>query len=297
MKQPQRLTLQSMFSRLGNDCISHDSIYFNNGLGIALNANRLLEKYVCAAHSPYLLEDYRIGIVKNGSIHGIINLQEYTIKAGSMVLITPGTIVEPIHMSDDFLVMGIGIPEDRFHIIHSGHLPDIFNGQNKHSIQLISDDEAQMFDSMFNMLWIIAHSNVCGDAVVNNMLTTISAYVNEIFTRKSIAHTNATRTSNDIFNRFIALVNAHCREQRQLAFYADKICITERYLGTVVRQTSGVTAKEWIDRAVITTAKVMLRHGDLQVAQIAERLNFPNPSFFCKYFKRIVGKTPQEYRA
>ena len=74
------------------------------------------------------------------------------------------------------------------------------------------------------------------------------------------------------------------------------MCLTERYLGTVIRQASGVTAKEWIDRAVISRIKVELRHTDESVASISEQMNFPNPSFFSKYFKRLTQMTPNEYR-
>lgn len=70
------------------------------------------------------------------------------------------------------------------------------------------------------------------------------------------------------------------------------MCLTTRYLGTVVRQTSGITAKDWIDRALIIHAKTQLLHSGKSVARIAEELNFPNPAFFSKYFKRITGVTP-----
>lgn len=127
------------------------------------------------------------------------------------------------------------------------------------------------------------------------MLTTITNYYNVIFATSQPAF-SCHRSANDIFVRFIHLVNDHCKEQRQLAFYAEKICVTERYLSTVIRQISGITAKEWIDKAVVTAAKVKLRHSDLQITEITEALHFPNPSFFCKYFKRLVGCTPQENR-
>lgn len=96
-----------------------------------------------------------------------------------------------------------------------------------------------------------------------------------------------------IFDRFIQLVNQHCTEHRQLDYYAQRICLTQRYLGTVIRQTSGVTAKEWIDRALITRIKVELLHTDKSVADIAYDLGFANPAFFSKYFKRLTGLTPQ----
>lgn len=99
-----------------------------------------------------------------------------------------------------------------------------------------------------------------------------------------------------LFDRFIYLVNRHSDREHQLSYYAERMCLTERYLGTVIRQASGVTAKEWIDRSLITCAKIELRHTQKSVAQIAEELSFPNSSFFSKYFKRLTQMTPLEYR-
>ena len=81
-----------------------------------------------------------------------------------------------------------------------------------------------------------------------------------------------------------------------VAFKGIKMCMTPRYLSTIIKQVSGITAKEWIDRAVVTNAKVMLRYSSRQVAEVAYALNFPNVSFFCKFFKHATGQTPQEYR-
>ena len=74
------------------------------------------------------------------------------------------------------------------------------------------------------------------------------------------------------------------------------MCLTERYLGTVVRQASGVTAKQWLDRALEARIKVELRHSDKSLSQIAYEMNFSNPSFFSKYFKRLTGVSPAAFR-
>lgn len=99
-----------------------------------------------------------------------------------------------------------------------------------------------------------------------------------------------------IFDRFIYLVNQYAAKEHQISFFAEKMCLTERYLGAVVHNASGTTAKEWIDRAIITRVKVELKHTDKSVLQISDEMNFPNASFFSKYFKRITGQTPLEYR-
>ena len=305
MKQPTRLTLQSMFETLHEKEEDSDKLYFDNSLGIALDVNSPFKPFIENYSSPYLLEDYRLGLVKQGYMHGILNLQEYRVEANTVIFATPGTIVEPLDLSDDFQIMGIGIPADLFHIIHSGALPEIFNGQVKHGMVQVGDKERTLLDHMFLMLWEIANSRKrqadtdsqigASQKVVDHMLTTITHYYNDLFSRQW-SDANKSTAATDIFNRFIYLVNNHCREQRQLSFYAQKICVTERYLGTVIRQTSGITAKEWIDKAVMTCAKVMLRHSDQAVNEIAERLNFSTASFFCKYFKRLEGCSPQDYR-
>ena len=91
--------------------------------------------------------------------------------------------------------------------------------------------------------------------------------------RQHASHVVEPSHSAELFKRFIMLVNEHCRGEHQLSFYADRLCLTQRHLGVVVKQVSGVTAKEWIDRALIAEAKVMLQHTDKTVVQIADALN------------------------
>lgn len=296
MKQPQLLTLQTMFDTLSKDNNLPALSFFKGGLGVVVNMNKFLQPFIRDTPTPYLLEDYRIGYVKQGNLHSIINLQEYTITAGHAVFVTPGSIVEPIDVSDDFLIIGMGVQNDLFHIAHSGKLPRLFCGKQKHGIIAVNENEATLIDHLFRMLCVMASSQENITDSTYHLMAAVTSYYDTLFDGQASVPMVHRTTSTDIFDRFIHQVNLHCREERQLGFYADKLCLTERYLGTVVRQTSGVTAKEWIDRAVITAAKVMLRHSNQQVVEISYCLNFATPSFFCKYFKRLVGLTPQEYR-
>ncbi len=313
MKQPQRLTLQNMFDTLIEQNMYPDKYYFKDGFAIAIDITHLFKPFIQANQGPYLFDDYRLGVIKRGKMHGNINLQECLLEAGNIIFICPGTIAEPIEMSADCIIMGIGIPREMFHLAHSGKLPELFCGPNKHAIQRVDDEQMKMLNHMFFLLWEIANAQEAASApttqkdykqdykeahqqVLYQMLSTITYYYNMLYSSQQPSSASGHRSANDIFDRFIQLVNNHCVSQRQLSFYAEHICVTERYLGTVVRQTSGITAKEWIDKAVITAAKVKLRHSNLQIAEITEALHFPNPSFFCKYFKRLTGLTPQEYR-
>ena len=100
----------------------------------------------------------------------------------------------------------------------------------------------------------------------------------------------------EVFNRFLELVNKYAARERSITFYADRLFLTPRYLSTLVRQASGRTVMDWVNEAVMQEAKLMLRHTDKLVYQIADELNFPNASFFSKYFRRMAGMTPNDYR-
>ena len=79
-------------------------------------------------------------------------------------------------------------------------------------------------------------------------------------------------------------------------FYASRLCLTPRYMSTIIRQVSGKSAKQWIDDALVTRIKIELKHTDKPVARICDDMNFPNPSFLTKFFKRMTGQTPSQYR-
>lgn len=270
--------------------------YYDHGLAMAMEMHGLLSPFITSPPSPYLLTDYRIGLITKGHIKSIINLQERECHAGMAIIITPGTIAEPVWASSDFSVTGIGMPDELLALAHRGKLPPLFSGLAHDVSHALSEQEFSLANAMFHSLWQTLNMPLMSNSVLLNLIAALSCFYNDLFTQPSPDDNLQLDNAHQVFNRFIALVNQHCREQRLLDFYADRLCVTTRYLGTLVRQASGITAKEWIDKAVVTAAKVMLRHSNLSVIQIADNLNFANPSFFCKYFKRIAGCTPQHFR-
>lgn len=295
MKRPRILSIDEIVNSPYSKQMEYRQVYHHNGCTIVKNAQDFLYKFMHPS-TPYLITDYRMGIIKRGSMHAIINLQEYTVKAGMAVFITPGTIAEPQEMSKDLELIGMGLSEERFHSIHSDSgIPFLFNGQMKSGgIQLTTEQISQALH-LHSTLFHTACTHGMAQEVIDAMVLSVTRLFSHIFTMS--ANATAKRTADiSVFNRFLHLVDMHSREQRRLAFYADRMCITESYLTTVIKQSSGVTAKEWIDKAVITMAKVALRHSDRQITQISDDLHFPTVSFFCKFFKRIEGCTPMEYR-
>ena len=297
MKEPRRITLTELSERVKENGSLRSGIkfYSEEGLLLSLGMQGPLRSLL-RPQSPYLIDDYRCGIVVRGSLHGRVNLMEYDVQAGTLIYITPGSFLEPLDMSDDIEILGFGLSQEVFNLANKNNIPSAFNGRLKNGVHRLEEGEAQMLVSTLGIFWNLLHTSKASKETKYCMVSTILNLVSDICTSREEGKAVGRTSANNIFDRFLHLVNLHASEERRLSFYADKLCITERYLGTVISKTSGVTAKEWIDRAVITAAKVLLRHSDMQVAEIAAELRFPNSSFFCKYFHRLVGCTPQTFR-
>ncbi len=106
----------------------------------------------------------------------------------------------------------------------------------------------------------------------------------------------AANRQMELYNKFVSSVKTNYMNHREVSFYASDICISPGHLARIVKNISGKTVSEWIRDYVILEAKVMLRLNTLAIYQISESLNFPNPSFFSKYFREKEGISPSQYR-
>ena len=107
----------------------------------------------------------------------------------------------------------------------------------------------------------------------------------------------ATATHKEqLTENFFRLLHESFSAHRDVAFYADRLCITSKYLARVIQQVTGQTPAYWITDFTIREAKTLLKSTTLTITELSERMNFPNSSFFARYFRRYAGVSPQEYR-
>jgi len=111
------------------------------------------------------------------------------------------------------------------------------------------------------------------------------------------AETHPVGRKEALFMQFVEVVKEHYIRNRNIAFYADKLCVSPKYLSSVVHSVSGKYATEWINQYVVLEAKTLLRSEGVSIKDVSNRLNFANQSFFAKYFKQHTGYTPKEYKA
>ena len=266
--------------------------FINSELGMLYGSPNMFLMIIQQHKPPFIINDFRMGMITRGSARVRINLVEKDLEPGMFLFVGPGTIIHPISYTDDLEIYGIGLFDD----FPMPQVPSTFNGQVRDFQVKAGDADLTTARQIIDTIWQVVHQTDYNRQTVTCLVAAMMHLYDGAYRR----HTDKLQASQSreqtIFDRFIQLVNQYCAEQHQISYYADRMCLSERYLSTIIRQTSGVTAKEWIDRALITRIKVELMHTDKPIAQIADELVFPNPSFFCKFFKRLSGQTPQEYR-
>ena len=295
-KQPQLMDLSRMRDILTPHLAQiSKNIFFNGELGM-IHGDHTVFSLLMRHKPPFTINDHRFGMIINGEAHINFNLQDRHVTAGTLVYLGPGSIINPIRLSDDLRIFVIGLFTDFPMPFAQGQMPSAFNGQVRDFQLPVADEDLMIARRIFDTLWTIVRQPDYHRPTVTALVAALMHHYDQLYHRQTDQQAQSRSHEQTIFDRFLQLVNQHCVQQHQLAYYANRLCLTQRYLGTVVRQASGMTAKDWIDRALVTHIKIELRHSDKPVTQISDELCFPNPAFFSKYFKRLTGVTPQHYR-
>ncbi|MDE7154451.1 MAG: AraC family transcriptional regulator [Muribaculaceae bacterium] len=121
-------------------------------------------------------------------------------------------------------------------------------------------------------------------------------YVSDVSNRMTSGKTESGSRRMNYVKAFMELIHEHYATERSLSFYADKLCISPKYLSTIIKESTSRSAAEWIDEYVMIEAKNMLKFSGMNIQQVAYALNFRNQSAFGKYFKHLAGMSPSQFQ-
>ena len=259
--------------------------YVGDDLFMAMSARKFGKQFLQAGH-PYRVDDGRVMRVLSGHAHSIINMEPHDLQTCMLLVVPTGSIFEIEEMDEEFDIQTFSYRE----------LPKEALFKECTTFHL-DDDDWQLTDEYFHLLWHTVNRQPLSLSSVRALQTALLSELHLIHNKENAERKrHPISRQEDIFHRFTVLVNEHATREHAIAFYADRLCLTPNHLGAVIREVSGLTVKQWINRHIIQQAKLQLKYSDLPIWQIAESLNFPNPSFFSKFFKRETGMTPAEYR-
>ncbi len=235
--------------------------------------------------------------VRRGTCIVDLDLMTYVITAPSLVNIHKSQILQIREISNDFdascMVMSKRFTDNLFMRMKDFH---IYAFSTQQFAVKIPDHLVQSFNRHIELMLDISNDTANPYAYQAQVLAISSFFYHTGHKCYSPLAEKLPKGNNRIPDRFISLVQHNYKEQRFLDFYAQQMGITTKHLSRTMKTLTGFTAVEWIERYVIMEAKVLLKSTNLSVQQISDKLNFPSQSFFGKYFKKVVGMSPKEFR-
>ena len=251
-------------------------------------------------HHLWKLEGGAIYFCRKGWAHATINLKDYEIVENTQVVLLPGTIIRINGCSSDFTASFFGFPKEMFMEACMRFEPIFFRFIKEQPCYVLPQENTGAINGLIRATTAIYNDreNRFRNQIAKNHLQSFMLDIYDKCYRYFGKHKIEGGTRQDeIFKSFVSLVHEHCASQREVSFYADKLCISTKYLTGICKAVTGDSAKKIIDDFAILEIKVLLQSTELTVQEIADRLVFPDQSYLGRYFKRHEGMSPKEYQS
>ncbi len=245
---------------------------------------------------------FTILLIKEGSINVKINLEEYNVPKNSLLAITPGYLREIISVPSVSNVEGMVFTSSIF---------------NQISMFTNPEDLLDFFSSKFMPFWSVdTHETKSLSEMVDRLsrkiedrgvkrfgnesfMLTFYEFLIEVQESALKHHTEVNiqfGRKEELVAKFSQLAKKHHLSERNLSFYSDKLFITSKHLSETVKEVIGIPAGKLLDQLNILEAKRLLEQSNLNISEISDHLGFSSPAFFTKFFDRMEGLSPREYR-
>lgn len=249
---------------------------------------------------PLRIEAMVIMLCTSGSGRVHIDMTSHELQRGSLLVVQPQNFVQGFERDDEFssrtVMCSPRVVETLLPKLTS-MLPIIMQHRLEPVLQLTDDElTAMLAFYTFVKLKLDGPETPYRSQKVLCMLQAALYEMMDIRMSHLKVREQPQSRREEIMARFILSICENYHTERHVSFYARQLCITSKHLSSVVKETSGRTAGEWIDHYVVMEAKMLLASTDMTVQEISMRLNFANQSFFGKYFKHHTGQSPTEYR-
>lgn len=255
------------------------------------SSNFSLEHFVS---SPFMYNGMIVLICLSGRSLINLNHKEYEIKENDILTIFPNHITQIVEVSDVFLYSALFLNWE--YLLKSAIKTDLEVLQKIAKTPLVSVQKEDLNDVMSLYLLLSKHVNKsCSyEDLIKSLLNSLILQLSLLYNTRYVIRQMSRQ--EEVVELLFKHLFAHFKKERHISFYADKLCLSPKYLSKVVKNTTGKTISCWINNLIIIEAKRQLKNTTCTVSQISEDLGFASPSFFGTFFKRHTGMTPFNYK-
>lgn len=267
-----------------------DDVLFINSLRQVQNLSSLRIDY----NSIVVCRSGRIMVEVGGN-------NQINVLPGQMLLIPAGKLVQPMMISTD-IVANVLLISDRMLKQLLGSQINIWNkALYMREIYIIEDTDwlRDIQDLSFPVFHHYGEMHLSKDILETYLRMILLLICEDLLHHDNMSikdEVASTGHDKELFNRFLMLLSKQQQKKQQVAFYADLLNITPKYLSTVCKRVSDKSPLRWITESVMQDCYMLLKDSDLSVKEISNRLGFTNSSFFGQYFREEAGMTPLAYR-
>ena len=249
---------------------------------------------------PRRMQCLLVGMCLKGSARYFVDAVEHVVEPGDLIIINQGRVTHDCTMTPDCRGIGVIIDYNFFkETIKSVHeLSSLFLFARNHPVFRLPTERANFIrDTFFQIKAKINEpdNHFRRQMVQSLFLTMVYEMCNVIYSVQA-KNDECNSRAEEIFTKFLLLVEANFRTERRVGWYSEQLCISPKYLSETVKMVSKRTPSEWIDSYVTMELRMLFRNTQKSIKEIAQELNFSNQSFLGKYFKEHVGMSPSEYR-
>lgn len=271
----------------------------NDGTEFGINKNIDFQRAMRDQDIPIKANFAMVLFCVEGEMRLQLNLRDITVKKNCILGVMPGSIGKLYFMSDNFKSASIffsntyKVTLDIRDITKSQYF--VFNNP----VVEIKKEKMNEFIGIYNAM----HQKLSDEEFKYKLelseayLQVLKIYWDDCKDQYAINIPQGKQgRAKVIFNAFLNEIILHFRKERSVAFYANKLFVSPKYLSRVIKEVSGRQPSDWIRELVVLEAKALLRTEQYSVQQISDQLNFSSPSFFGRYFREAVGCSPRKYR-
>lgn len=252
-----------------------------------------LTGYVC--EGSFLFDGLIFGFGLQGDLFFKLNYTEFRISSGGFFVVLPHRLFSVVSCSPDLELKIFLLSTD---FILSLPVPPDFQMLKKADVcpclqldDLVSEDIKALCKMIKRY-----NEGISVGLVKNALMHSIIFMVSSSYERIEHAEVQTYSRPEVLTRRFFDLLLQYYQTERASSFYADRLCVTAKYLSTVIKQTTGYPLLSWVYDVVVLAAKRYLKTTSLTIQQVSEALNFSTPSSFVRFFRQRTGYTPLEYR-
>ena len=246
------------------------------------------------------LSAYTFTLVTEGWIQFLCNGRMLTLQADDLYFYSPGLSVNIVSVSENYRAICLMVDEHT--TIEMPTVRDLVNIAYQPIVQLhepkvaLSHQTAHHLAARMCEIIVYLHSDHIYKQEVLRMLYAVFLLDVQNAQQQSFSHHRTPQRVEEIFIGFIRLLPQHFIGHHDIAFYASQLNISSVYLSRVVRQVTGRTVIDYINQMLLMEASFLLRTTSMSITQIADYLHFADSPSFSKFFSRLKGMSPKEYR-